>query len=308
VEKFYNSHNDRYHKPKKVQVAHVFFEVRKEYDQEQETEKREQAELTVDDLKKGADFAKQARDYSEDDATREKGGELPLLTREAMSARWGAPLAEAAFELKLEGLSEVVKSDKGYHVIKCLKIIEAEDHPLEKVKAEITKEILTNDRAKQKAKSKAEGFLANLKQGKKLEDLVPSVPETEKKPGKLTLEVQETGMIARMSGFIPLIGIDENLSKIAFDLTKDQPVPDKVFELPAPLGLPTYVVFRLKDRAEPDMSAFPDAKPLLTNQLLAGRRQGQLTAWLQHQREKAHIEVNEALLMDVTPQAMRRNR
>jgi parvulin-like peptidyl-prolyl isomerase len=283
VEKFYESHNERYHQPKKIQVAHVFFKVRKEYDEEQKTDKREQAELTVDDLKKGADFEKQVKDYSEDDATRETGGGLPLLTREAMTARWGAPFAEAAFELEPESVSGVVKSDKGYHAIKCLKVVEAEDHPQEEVQAAIAEEILTDDRAKQKARSEAERLLAGLKQGQQLENLVPPKPG----PGenKAALEVQRTGTI----------------------LTKDKPVPDHVFELPPPMGmgLPAYVVVRLEDRSEPDMTVFPDARPVLTDQLLAGRRQGQLATWLQHLRKTAMIEVNQAFLIDVTPPGRR---
>jgi hypothetical protein len=282
-------------------VAHVFFEVRKEYDSEQETDKREQAELTVDDLKKGADFAKQAKDYSQDDATREKGGELPLLNLEALTARWGAPFGEAAFGLDPEGVSGVVKSDKGYHVIKCLKVVAAEDHPLKEVQAEIAKEILTNDRANAQAKAEAERLLAGLKQGKQLEDLVPPKPESGEK--KATLEAQRTGMIARMSGFVPPIGVDEDLARAVFELTKKTPVPDRIFELTPPMGLgmPSYVVVQLVNRVEPDLTVFPDAKPVLTNQLLTSRRQGQLVAWLQHQRDTARIEVNQAFLVDVAP-------
>jgi parvulin-like peptidyl-prolyl isomerase len=310
VEEFYNSHSDRYHKPKKVQVAHVFFEVRKEYDKEQETDKHEQAELTVDDLKKGADFAKQAKDYSEDHATREKGGELPLLTLEALTARWGAPFAEAAFELNPDGTSGVVKSDKGYHVIRCLKLVAAEDHSLEEVKAEIAKEMLTNDRAQAQAQAEAQRLLAGLKQGKQLEDLAPPLPETADNKPPTGLHSQRTGKIARMGGFVPPIGIDENLARTVFELTKEKPIPEKVFELspPAGLGLPSYVVVQLKDRVEPDMTAFPEAKPVLTNQFLAGRRQGQLTAWLEHQRENAQIEVNQAFLVDVASPGQRRGR
>jgi parvulin-like peptidyl-prolyl isomerase len=301
VEEFYNSHSDRYHKPKKVQVAHVFFEVRKEYDQEQETEKREQAELTVDDLKKGAEFVKQAKDYSEDESTREKGGKLPLLNLEALTARWGAPFAEAAFELEPEGTSGVVKSDKGYHVLKCLKVVAAEDHPLDEVKAEIAKEMLTNDRANAKARAQAERLLAGLKQGKQLEKLAPPQDETAAVKPTTGLHTQQTGKIARMGGFVPPIGIDEDLARAVFELTKEKPVPDGVFELspPAGLGMPSYVVVQLKDRVEPDMTAFPQAKPILSNQILASRRQGQLAAWLQHQRETARIEVDQALLIDV---------
>jgi parvulin-like peptidyl-prolyl isomerase len=275
--------------------------VRKEYDKEQETDKREQAELTVDDLKKGADFAKQAKDYSEDEATREKGGELPLLNLEALTARWGAPLAEAAFALEPGGTSKVVKSDKGYHVIKCLKVVAAEDHPIEEVKAEIAKQILTNDRAKSKARDEAQRLLAGLKQGKQLKELAPPQPESADQKPTTALHTQQTGKIARMGGFVPPIGIDEDLARKVFKLTKEKPVPDKVFELspPAGLGLPAYVVIQLLDRVEPDMTAFPEAKPALTNQFLASRRQGQLTAWLDHQRETAQIEVNQAFLVDV---------
>ena len=310
VEEFYNSHSEKYHKPKKVQVAHVFFEVRKEYDEEQTTNKREQAELTEDDLKKGADFAKQAKDYSEDEATREKGGDLPLLTLEALTARWGAPFAEAAFGLEPDGTSGVVKSDKGYHVLRCLKIVAAEDHPLKEVQAEITKEILTDDRANAKAKAEAQRLLAGLKQGKQLKDLVPPQPEPAGKKPKSGLQVQQTGKIARMGGFVPPIGIDEDLAGAVFELTKDNPVPDRIFELSPPMGLgrPSYVVVRLTDRVEPDMTAFPEAKKVLTNQILAGRRQGQLTSWLQHQREAALIEVNQAFLADIATPGQRRGR
>jgi peptidyl-prolyl cis-trans isomerase D len=309
IEDFYKTQEARYHKPKKAQVAHVYFELRKDYDTEQATDKKEQAELTVDDLKKGGKFEDQAKEYSEDEATREKGGDLGMLNKEALSARWGTAFAEAAFKLEEGKFSDLVKSDKGYHVIKCLKIIKAEDHPLEEVKLDIAKELLTTDRAEAKAKAEADRLFAGIKAGKKFSDMIKAPVIDPKKPIKqFGPQVGSTGLIARMGGFIPQIGMDEELAQAAFALTTDNPLPDKVFKTASPFGPSAFVVFKLSERVDPDMEAFKENQDVLRNRVLAGQRNRQLAAWLKHKRAIADIEVNQALVADVTPPGLRGKR
>ncbi|HOX45571.1 MAG TPA: SurA N-terminal domain-containing protein [Myxococcota bacterium] len=317
VEAAYKERDAQYNKPKKVQVAHVFFETEQGASEDVVADRKERAELTHEDLVKGAEIAAQAKEYSQDDATREKGGELPLMGRDELTARWGAPLAEAAFALKEGELSGVVKSDKGFHVFKVLKVVEAEITPLEKVEQELARGLLLEERAGAKAKAEAERLFAEMKAGKTLEELLPKPAETAdpaqpadapKAPPAPKPQARKTGLVARMMGYLPQLGLDKALARAAFALTKEQPYPEQVFEVDNPLGGKEYVVFRLADRAEPDMGMFAQAKEDLRLEILRGRRAAQLRTWLSDRLAQARVETNESLLTDVDPQAIRQGR
>jgi parvulin-like peptidyl-prolyl isomerase len=64
----------------------------------------------------GADFAKLAREFSEDPGTREAGGNLGAFTRDTHAKAFD----EAAFKLKPGAVSDVVQTEYGFHVIKVL--------------------------------------------------------------------------------------------------------------------------------------------------------------------------------------------
>lgn len=103
-------------------------EVRKEYDRLAEqvkgqeevharhilVETEEAAEEIVDTLKEGADFAKLAKEKSSDTGSGAQGGDLGYFTKDRMVPEF----AEAAFKLKKGEVSDPVKSDFGWHVIK----------------------------------------------------------------------------------------------------------------------------------------------------------------------------------------------
>ena len=66
-------------------------------------------------LKAGEDFAKLAREYSQDPGSKDKGGDLGFF----QIRRMVKPFAEAAFNLKQIGdISGIVKTQYGYHIIK----------------------------------------------------------------------------------------------------------------------------------------------------------------------------------------------
>ncbi|HEX8162378.1 MAG TPA: peptidylprolyl isomerase [Pyrinomonadaceae bacterium] len=62
----------------------------------------------------GEDFARLARENSDDAATRERGGDLGTFARDAHARAFD----EAAFALKVGGVSPVVETEYGFHVIK----------------------------------------------------------------------------------------------------------------------------------------------------------------------------------------------
>jgi hypothetical protein len=77
---------------------------------------RQRATELLERARAGEDFAALARRYSNDVASKEKGGDLGSFTHGAMLEAFEA----AAFRLRPGDLSDVVKTEVGYHVILCL--------------------------------------------------------------------------------------------------------------------------------------------------------------------------------------------
>lgn len=77
-------------------------------------ETEDQAKAAVARLKKGEDFAKVAAELSKDPGSGKEGGDLGWFTKDRMVPEF----AEAAFKLKKGEISEPVKSQFGWHVIK----------------------------------------------------------------------------------------------------------------------------------------------------------------------------------------------
>ncbi|MGX5733916.1 peptidylprolyl isomerase [Bosea thiooxidans] len=77
-------------------------------------EEEAQAKAVVERLKKGEDFAKVAGELSKDPGSGKEGGDLGWFTKDRMVPEF----AEAAFKLQKGQVSEPVKSQFGWHVIR----------------------------------------------------------------------------------------------------------------------------------------------------------------------------------------------
>lgn len=62
----------------------------------------------------GMDFTKLAQDYSDDQGSRERLGSVGKFKRDGMVK----PFSDAAFALQVDGISDVVETPFGFHVIK----------------------------------------------------------------------------------------------------------------------------------------------------------------------------------------------
>ncbi len=100
----------------KVQASHILVSWkgcnRTAQTRTQDEAKKRVAEILAK-LKKGEDFGKLAGEYGED-GTKTRGGDLGLFARQDMVK----PFADAAFALPVGGVSGIVTTDFGYHVIK----------------------------------------------------------------------------------------------------------------------------------------------------------------------------------------------
>lgn len=77
-------------------------------------EDKDLAESLLKEIKDGADFAKLAKEHSIDTTTKDNSGDLGYFERGVMVPEF----EKAAFALEVGELSEVVKSDYGYHIIR----------------------------------------------------------------------------------------------------------------------------------------------------------------------------------------------
>ncbi|MGQ9468014.1 MAG: peptidylprolyl isomerase [Anaerolineae bacterium] len=86
---------------------------------------RERAEALLSQIQAGADFAQLARQYSQDESTRDAGGDLGWFPRGVLLA---PEVEEAAFSLQAGQVSPVVQSQFGYHIVQTLE--RKQDEPI----------------------------------------------------------------------------------------------------------------------------------------------------------------------------------
>ncbi|HEX5107564.1 MAG TPA: peptidyl-prolyl cis-trans isomerase [Vicinamibacterales bacterium] len=138
IQRDYNDNLERYHTPEQIKASHILLKT----EGKSEAEVRTRAEGILKQLKGGADFAALAKQVSEDEATKEKGGDLDYFTRGKMVPEF----ENAAFAMQPGQLSDLVKSQYGFHIIKLIDHKPEVTRPLDEVRAEIT-ERLTQQKA-----------------------------------------------------------------------------------------------------------------------------------------------------------------
>jgi peptidyl-prolyl cis-trans isomerase D len=154
IKAWYQSHGDRYKQPEERRASHVLIAVNKDAPADQiKAAETKAAEVASQAKKAPGDFAKLAKQHSQDPGSAEKGGDLDWFARGAMVK----PFEEAAFALKEGLVSDVVRSDFGFHVIKLTGVRPERGRPLDEVKGEIAAEIKAQAAAK-KYLDNAEGF------------------------------------------------------------------------------------------------------------------------------------------------------
>lgn len=154
TKKYYDTHKDEFKHPEMVKASHILIsadtleiikDLRAKNKNLSTTELNKKVEEIIaakeakanEVLKRvqanPADFEKIAMAESEDQGSKERGGQLGFFAKEQMVPEF----SKAAFSMKPNTVSGIVKSPYGYHIIKVTDRIEAGIRPYEKIKDEL---------------------------------------------------------------------------------------------------------------------------------------------------------------------------
>ncbi len=147
VEAYYQQHQKDFQVPEEVKVRHILIKVDKGADAKTDAAAKAKAEDLLKQIKGGADFAALAKANSDDPGSKEQGGELGMIQRGVTVP----PFEKAAFALQPGQISDVVKTDFGYHIIKVEEKETAHLKPLDEVKAQILATLTRQQEADQEA-------------------------------------------------------------------------------------------------------------------------------------------------------------
>ena len=137
IKKYYDDNGARFQQPEMVRASHILLSTKDPATQAELTEaqkaaKHKQMEEILKRARAGEDFAKLAKDYSEDPGSKDKGGEY-TFPRGQMVKEFEA----TAFSLNTNQVSDIVTTQFGYHIIKLLEKIPAKKIELAKVNQDI---------------------------------------------------------------------------------------------------------------------------------------------------------------------------
>jgi len=119
VRKYYDEHQSDFGTPEERQAAHILISVNAAATQAEQDAAKAKAEQLLQQVKQNpGKFAELAKHNSQDTGSAMNGGDLGFFGRGMMVK----PFEDAAFALKAAEISELVKSDFGYHIIKLVSI------------------------------------------------------------------------------------------------------------------------------------------------------------------------------------------
>ncbi|HEY6360108.1 MAG TPA: peptidyl-prolyl cis-trans isomerase [Vicinamibacterales bacterium] len=198
VETYYKNNTQQYQTPEQVRASHILFNTAGK----DEAAVQKQAEEILKRAQAGEDFAALAKQYSEDEGSKVNGGDLDYFARGRMVPEF----EQAAFNTEPGQITNLVKSQFGFHIIKVVDKRAATTTPLDSVRAQI-QDNLAWQRVDQQLNGQSTRVAGRLK--------TPADLDTVAKENGLT--VVESGFFQRGDP-VPGLGAAPSVSASAFTL------------------------------------------------------------------------------------------
>jgi peptidyl-prolyl cis-trans isomerase D len=198
VQRYYNDNIQQYQTPEQVRASHILLQTAGK----DEAEVRKQAEAVLQQVKGGADFAALARKVSEDEGSKANGGDLDYFSRGRMVPEFET----AAFAMQPGQVSDLVKSQFGFHIIKVADKRPAVTRTLDEVRPQI-QDLLAAQTADQRITDQAAQYASRIN----------DIADLETAARELQLTVQESGFFQREDP-VPGLGVAPQVASAAFML------------------------------------------------------------------------------------------
>jgi peptidyl-prolyl cis-trans isomerase D len=188
----YQANIQQYQVPNRVHVEHILFMTVGKTDAEVDEIKKTAEDALAQAKKKGANFEDLAKKYSQDPGTKDKGGDLGWLTQ----GQTVPEFEKTAFSLDKGQVSDLVRTQYGFHIIKVLDKETAHTRPFDEVKDSMRAPLMLQEADKQ-ASDTADQLAKAIRQSNKvsLDDLAKQYHLTvsETRPVSATDPVLELG-------------------------------------------------------------------------------------------------------------------
>ena len=232
----------------------------------------DEAEAIFDAAFEGQNFADLAKAHrqkmiSTDFFTLEKG---PSGTQNARQ------LAEAAFKLPLNEVSEIQDLANGYYLIEALEKRPARIPELETVKAAVKKDLIA-EKQDAEALRQAQAVVAEIKQTGSLTAVAD----------KFNLKPHDSGFFKRTDS-IPGIGYEPEIARAAFKLSDSKRIHDDAIK-----GQKGYFVIRLRERKEPPLDGYEKEASAIKARLMQQKTFKTVEAWLNQIKDESEIVIEE---------------
>ncbi len=237
IKDYYEDNLDTFKEKKQVKARHILFMLAENASKEEEEKVRQKATAVLEQARTGADFAELAKKNTEDPSGKENGGDLGYFSQGQMVK----PFEDAAFKLKKDEISGLVRTSFGYHIIKVEDVKEAKTKSVEEARPQILatlQKAATTDMAHEKALS----FV----------DRMPYQTDLVKYAAENKVPVKETAYFSQADA-IPDVGNNEKLRQTLFSMEKEE-----VSELLEAGG--KFYVFQLKDKKASALPALEEVK------------------------------------------------
>jgi peptidyl-prolyl cis-trans isomerase D len=200
VQQRYQANLPTYSTPEQVRASHILFKT----DGKNDAAQKKKAEEVLAKVKAGGDFAALAKQYSEDEGSKAKGGDLDYFGKGTMYKEF----EDAAWALAPGQISGLVKSPVGFHIIKMVDKKAATTRTLAEVTPQIQDQIRT-----EKAQAEAQKLADDVSKD------ISTPADLDKVARARGLTVGDSGLFSREE---PLAGLGFAPAVAASAFTLDQ--------------------------------------------------------------------------------------
>jgi peptidyl-prolyl cis-trans isomerase D len=250
LQEYYDDNKDRYTTKERRKISHILFSFTKDTDDDaKQLERANNAKLAL----ATKEFSALAAEVSDDKMTAKKGGDLGLFNIGVMEKAF----EDVASTLKLDEVSEPVKSAFGYHLIKVTELVAGDVKSFDKVKDDVVS-----------AYQKVAAETTFYELGESLTEL------SYENPDSLAVVSDELGMTIKKTDFF---GRNMSSSTDQSDVTLQQNVVNAAFSedvlkgnnsQPIEIGTDKLVVLRMIEHKPSDVKGLDEVKSLITASIL----------------------------------------